>query len=1160
MSEARDPRPDGHLLQGIVEGVPIRVFWKDRECRYLGCNTLFARDAGRERPGDLIGRTDFDLAWKDQAERNRAEDLRVMESGEPRLGFEEPQSMPDGRTLWLRKSKVPLRDDAGEVCGVLGIYEDVTERRRIEGALRDSRERHRRAQRIARVGHWQLDLRTGQLEWSDEIYRIFEIDRRKFGGSYEEFVEAIHPDDRLAVDRAYGASLESRQPYHIEHRLLMKDGRIKWVEEHGETSYDEDGKPVLSAGTVHDITERKEFEDRLAASEARSRAVIDQSPLAIRILSPDGRTRQVNPAWEEMWGETLGELAEDNVLLDPWIVERGLPDLVRKAFDGEAMVIPEMPYERRRAPARGEDGEPNWVHTFLYPLVDERHRVREVVLIQEDTTARRRTLAALERSEGRFRDLFENSPDPCWIINGDNLFAFCNQAAAEMLGYDSIEELRSTHPSKLSPETQPDGQDSFGKANEMMALAHKHGVHRFEWEHRRRSGECFPVEVTLARIGIGGKDHLYCVWRDITQRKATEEALRSTSDFLGEIIGNAAEGVAVCRPSGEFPFLRFELWNERMTEITGYTMDEINRIGWLQSMYADDEARERARRRMKRMGRGESSLDEEREIITKSGERKSLLISASSIARADGTESIIALIHDVTERKRAERDLRLAKFVMDNAPFNITCADADARIRYLNKAGWEALGYAEEEARDLTIPDIDPFVSSDSWARHWKELKSRRSLQFETLHRRKAGDVFPVEVSANYMEFGDEALNVAFDQDVTERRQLEEQLRQSQKMEAIGTLVGGIAHDFNNLLAAIQGNVYLARRQLKDHPLALEKMGHIEKLTSNAAAMVRQLLTFARKDTVALETFRLNPFLKECLELIRTAIPENIELESVLCEETLSIEGDATQLQQVLMNLVNNARDAAGGTSAPRIRCAVNRVVADEEFRQRHPEATAREFACISVEDNGHGIASSDLDRIFDPFFTTKDVGEGTGLGLAMVYGCIRSHAGVIELESELGVGTTFRILLPLSGKDAPGRNPGKDEVAPGRGETILLVDDDDDMRSTTADVLDCLGYRVVEAVNGRDALERLERDGRAIDLMVSDVVMPIMGGADLVQVVRRIRPDLPVILATGYERNDNLDELARLHLVRVLSKPFAIAAISRLIRGMLEESGAGTG
>ncbi len=261
------------LLQQIVEHIPIRVFWKDTDLRYLGCNTAFARDAGRNSPEELIGRDDFEMAWREQAGLYRADDQRVMDSGQAKLGYEEPQTGPDGRPFWLRTSKVPLRDADGKVVGLLGIYEDITAQKQSREDLRHSEQNLKSAQHIARLGSWELDLADNTLTWSDEIYRIFGIDPEQFPASYENFLHAIHPDDREMVDRAYRDSVRDRTAYDIVHRLLLGDSSIKFVHETGQTLYDDSGRPLRSIGTVQDITARKKAEMALHNANRALRAI-----------------------------------------------------------------------------------------------------------------------------------------------------------------------------------------------------------------------------------------------------------------------------------------------------------------------------------------------------------------------------------------------------------------------------------------------------------------------------------------------------------------------------------------------------------------------------------------------------------------------------------------------------------------------------------------------------------------------------------------------------------------------------------------------------------------------------------------------------------------------------------------------------------------------
>lgn len=261
------------LLQQILEHIPIRVFWKDTDLRYLGCNTAFARDAGRNSPEELIGKDDFEMAWREQAELYRADDQRVMDSGQPKLGYEELQTGPDGRLFWLRTSKVPLHDADGKIVGLLGIYEDITEQKQSDEALRHSQQTLNEAEHIARLGSWEFDLKRNTLTWSDAVYCIFEADPAHLKPSYEHFLAAIHPDDREAVNRTFQDSVRDKKPYDIVHRLPMDDGRIKFVHERGHTVYGDNGEPVRSVGTIQDITEQRQAELALSNSNRALSAI-----------------------------------------------------------------------------------------------------------------------------------------------------------------------------------------------------------------------------------------------------------------------------------------------------------------------------------------------------------------------------------------------------------------------------------------------------------------------------------------------------------------------------------------------------------------------------------------------------------------------------------------------------------------------------------------------------------------------------------------------------------------------------------------------------------------------------------------------------------------------------------------------------------------------
>jgi len=391
--------------------------------------------------------------------------------------------------------------------------------------------------------------------------------------------------------------------------------------------------------------------------------------------------------------------------------------------------------------------------------------------------------------------------------------------------------------------------------------------------------------------------------------------------------------------------------------------------------------------------------------------------------------------------------------------------------------------------------------------------------------------------------------------DISKHKHLEDQLLQSQKMEAIGTLVGGIAHDFNNMLAGIMGNTYLANKHTSDIPKLLCNIETIDRLSNRAADMIRQMLTFARKDRVEMQTIPATLFLKQAVTFAETAIPENIECLYKEPAENLYIYGDKTQLQQVIMNLMNNAKDALSGIKDGRISCTLEPYSADIDFRSRHPACSSEQFACLTVKDNGSGIDSELIDRIFDPFFTTKEVGKGTGLGLAMVYGAVKNHKGEIEVESSPDQGTVFKLYLPIVpsivvSSEKSQQSPAEPTL--GHSELILVADDDIQIRNVITAVLQQLGYRVMSAADGMEAARIHKRFTKEIDLAILDVVMPKMGGVDAAKMIRQSNPQVPIIFATGYDKEAALKAQQGISNSLVLNKPFPIGELSQVIKQLL--------
>ena len=511
------------------------------------------------------------------------------------------------------------------------------------------------------------------------------------------------------------------------------------------------------------------------------------------------------------------------------------------------------------------------------------------------------------------------------------------------------------------------------------------------------------------------------------------------------------------------------------------------------------------------------------------------------------------------ERRRAEDALRkneeMFRLLFSHNPLPTWVIDRETlNFLEVNEAAVRAYGYSLEEFKNMTILD---FQTEDEKIKRPNDLEENRGdglYRGHWKHRKKDGKTIEVETTVHELEYSGKRVRLIVAQDVSERHILEQQLRQSQKMEAVGRLAGGVAHDFNNLLMVIKGHTELLRNALPPADEYSRKIEQIERAADRASSLTRQLLAFSRLQMLQPKVMNLNDAVADMGRLLPRLIGEDIELAIRPSENLGSIRADASQMEQIIMNLVVNARDAMpdGG----KLIIETSNVELDRLYNEKHPIVREGRYVLLCVSDTGMGMSLETQAHIFEPFFTTKAQGKGTGLGLATVYGVVKQSGGFIWVYSELGRGTTFKIYFPRV--DQPVERIEHALVyseAPRGTETILLTEDERDVREVAREFLESGGYTVIEARDGMEALGLVEKHEGAIDLLITDMVMPRMTGQELAARLKEQRPRLRMLYMSGYSERAAADSLRAEPGVRLLAKPFSRTALLRTVHELLKNN-----
>ena len=607
------------------------------------------------------------------------------------------------------------------------------------------------------------------------------------------------------------------------------------------------------------------------------------------------------------------------------------------------------------------------------------------------------------------RSVFDETAVGVAIADPEGRHLACNPALERMLGYPQSEWKKQ----RIGDTVHPDDREKVAAAREELIGGKRDEI---ALEHRfvRKDGESVwgRASVSVARDKRGTPLRLVSVVEDITERKRAEENEKEAREFADNLLETTNALVVQLSGRGEIQFA-----NHAFEELAGYSREEIEGKNWFEILVPNDRYPE-VWEEFQRFSAGEIPVRSETPILTKAGEERYILWRKSNLQLNNEIVGMVSIGIDITERRRAEEQISLLKHSLDMHSDGAYWMDSDNRCFYVNDAACAAVGYTREELIGKPASFLNPRATPETLKGIWEQLRTDGFFFVESVHRRKDGSEFPVEIMATYVQFGGKEYNCGFARDVSERKQQEraralltEKLAQAQKMETVGRLAGGVAHNFNNILTALIGYCELLLVKLPEGADGHQEAEQIKRAADHAASVTRELLLFSHREAGKLVCLDLNAVIVQTKPLLHQLIRSDIELTTALTPTVALVAADRGQIEQVLVNFVLNARDAMpeGG----KIAIATGNVEIEEETIEGNFSLSPGHYVTLSVEDSGVGMDEDTKARIFEPFFTTKSTGLGTGLGLSTIYGIVEDSGGSISVDSKPNVGTTLTIYLP---------------------------------------------------------------------------------------------------------------------------------------------------
>jgi PAS domain S-box-containing protein len=1117
----------------ILNSTAEMVAYYDKDLRVIWANRASSESVGKSFE-ELVGLHCYEI-WPQRDDP--CPDCPVLKARDTKRPQQCERQTPDGRHWFIRG--YPVLDENGRIVGLAEFTQDITERKKIEKDLL--------------FKSAIVEQTSDSIICTDDSFRISYMNKSAevlFGWSFDEvkdktpdrFNAEPHSDD---IQNKIYKTVSSGKTYEGITLNVRKDNTTFYCHHRICPLQDENGNIYGYMGSQRDISDLIKKEKALSEAEKNLQRTLDATTDGIWTWNFKTNDLFFSPKYYTMLGYDPNAF---EACYENWL-KLIHPDDQKNAIAVAAEFLKTKPdFYENTFRLKTKKGDYRWIHAHAR-VVERDEKGDAVYLIgnHEDITERKQTEEELRKSEERFRILSQAGFEGV-VVHEKGYIVYANDQYYEMFGYMPVE----LHDIDAIERTVT--PDSIGKIKKKIASG---DLGPYEVSGVKKDGTQFPIELRAREITWHGQTVRITAIRDLSRYREAEAALAASKALL-DSVGRMA------RVGGWE--LDAQTLNVRWTEET-YNIHEVP-LDYKPPLkdainFFHPEDRDRLSQAIQRALDVGEPYDMEVRFITAKGRQLWTRTACQPQVVNGKTVKLQGTFQDITDRKLAEDRLRASEallsstqqishvgsWVLDPSSNQLTWSDEVYRI-----FGIEPHGFAHtcEAFLDTVHPDdrsaVDAGYSSslqegqDSYEIEHRiirqDTREIRHVYERCIHERdKTGSVLR---------------SVGMVQDITERKSLESQLRQVQKMESIGTLAGGIAHDFNNALTPILVQTELAKMTISADSPVQEGLDEVMKAGHRAKDLVKQILTFSRQSEQQRLPVDLTPIVKENLKLLRSSIPTTIEIRQDIAEVSCWVLADPTQIHQIIMNLCTNASQAMEEMGSV-MEVGLKRVELNGKRARSYPNIEAGSYVMLTVSDTGSGIEPELMEKIFDPFFTTKPIAKGTGMGLSVVHGIVQSHGGDITVQSEPGKGSTFTVLLPRLEQKVENELENIDQSVPTGNELIMFVDDEAPMVKAGEQVLKRLGYQVDVKTSAVEALAAFRERPDKYDLIMTDMTMPAMTGDNLARALMNIRPNIPVIICTGYSHQMDEEKALAMGIKAFVMKPFAIKDIAETVRRVLD-------